>query len=1139
VGITSNAPSGGVAPGAPVIFTVTQGNNGPNNATNVVTQVYLPAALTGVQIGGANPSSTSGGVATYPSGATYDANTGAVTFPTQTIETSGSTALSYTITANAPASGVITATASVSAGTNDPVPADNVALTSVTVNQPIYGDVSTTLNGPSTATPGESIIYTVSAINNSTATASGVAQTVQLPAGLAGVVVRDANNSIITNTATTGYNSATGLVTFSSVAIGAGASISRTITLPAPDNSGSPTGGTIVPVASVSSTTFDNVLTNNSASVTTKIIPVTDFIVSLSGPATSVVGNPVTFTVSTTNNGASVGDQQTTVQLPTGLDAAGGGLVLPTGATYNGTTGVLTLPAVTAQGIGTANARTAAVTFNVPTGTVLLTPTAQVTPASGTNDANLGNNAATVTTTVTPATETVINLATTVTSNAPGNTAGAGGTQTAGQPITFTVMASNLTASTSATNVVQQLSLAAGLTGVVIDGSTPTSTVNGVSTYTGGTTYNANTGVVTFPSITLGATASSHTVLVNAPGTGPLVATAAVKGDQTDAAQANNTASTSITITPSADLVTITTGPTTTTPATPVSYSVVTTNNGPSAAAGVIPTMTLPAGATSVVLPTGASQVGSVVTFATIGTLASGQSATNTVTFTTPATASFTVSSNASTTTTESNAGNNPSSLNPTNPAQTAPPVAFSVVSKTVYSASNGTVNSPSANTAGQNFISPLASAASSGQTIAGYTVSTIPTTAQGTLYYNNNLDGVSGTFVALGVGQSLTPAQAAKLKFDPADNATTTASVGDLSFSYTATDNLGKVSNTALYTIPVGRDNSSVYTATPNKGGATQYQTNDVLAFVIDPNGAAYNGSGLVYNPSGTTTTILAAGGNSGLVNQPNSVVQSPSGSGPAASGSYPANPTNVLPAGVSLDPTTGLIYVSNRALLVNYTTVRYYQINVTTTDIYGGTNVVTAQFSIGAFPLPVELTDFTATAVKNVDAALVWHTATEKNNDHFDVERSLNGTDFVKIGQVAGQGSKTTPTAYALTDAGIGTKATTVYYRLKQVDLDGTLSYSPVRTVAFTKVATPSISLFPNPASADTKLDLTQLPTGSYQVSVLDATGRVVLSASLEAGLAHALDLNTIASGTYTVLVRGQVNGQLLNLTKRLIKE
>ncbi len=186
---------------------------------------------------------------------------------------------------------------------------------------------------------------------------------------------------------------------------------------------------------------------------------------------------------------------------------------------------------------------------------------------------------------------------------------------------------------------------------------------------------------------------------------------------------------------------------------------------------------------------------------------------------------------------------------------------------------------------------------------------------------------------------------------------------------------------------------------------------------------------------------------------------------------------------------------------------------------------------------PLPVELSEFTAKALNNADARLDWRTASEKNNDHFDVERSLNGTDFVQIGQVRGQGMSSTPTAYALTDAGIGPKAQKlVYYRLKQVDTDGTATYSPVRTVTFTKTATAaSIGLWPNPATGSTLLDLSLMPTGSYEMNVLDATGRVVLRAVREASQPQALDLSTLASGFYLV----RVSGQSLTLTKRLIKE
>jgi len=245
----------------------------------------------------------------------------------------------------------------------------------------------------------------------------------------------------------------------------------------------------------------------------------------------------------------------------------------------------------------------------------------------------------------------------------------------------------------------------------------------------------------------------------------------------------------------------------------------------------------------------------------------------------------------------------------------------------------------------------------------------------------------------------------------------------------------------------------------------------------------------------------------------------------------------TSTLPAGVGLNTATGQFTVIDRTLLQSGT----YIVQVRTTDATGGLTLQDVAINIGARPLPVSLVSFTAKAASS-DAKLNWATASEKNNDHFDVERSLNGTDFVKIGQVKGQGSTSAPTDYALTDAGIGAKASgTVYYRLQQVDTDGTATYSPVRTVAFTKglALAPAITLFPNPATTTTKLDLTQLPTGTYQVSLLDATGRVVLNTTLSAGLTHGLNLNSLASGTYTVLVHGQNGSETINLTKRLIKE
>ena len=201
------------------------------------------------------------------------------------------------------------------------------------------------------------------------------------------------------------------------------------------------------------------------------------------------------------------------------------------------------------------------------------------------------------------------------------------------------------------------------------------------------------------------------------------------------------------------------------------------------------------------------------------------------------------------------------------------------------------------------------------------------------------------------------------------------------------------------------------------------------------------------------------------------------------------------------------------------------------------GSNNTATYSIPVGNRPLPVELVSFVAKVVRAVDVQLLWRTASELNNDHFEVQRSATGQGFESIARVAGQGTNTAATTYTYTDAGIGTRATgQLYYRLRQVDRDGTSSFSPVESVRFDQVGTPAIALFPNPATAITNLDLGLLPAGTYQVRVLDAVGRQVLATTGDGGTKLPLDLHAAANGTYLVLVRS-AGGQLF--TKRLVKE
>ena len=168
-------------------------------------------------------------------------------------------------------------------------------------------------------------------------------------------------------------------------------------------------------------------------------------------------------------------------------------------------------------------------------------------------------------------------------------------------------------------------------------------------------------------------------------------------------------------------------------------------------------------------------------------------------------------------------------------------------------------------------------------------------------------------------------------------------------------------------------------------------------------------------------------------------------------------------------------------------------------------------------AAPLPVELTEFAAER-RGPAVLLTWRTASEKNSDRFEVERSPDGRRFDRVGTVPAAGISSAPRAYAFTDAALPTAASpTLYYRLRQVDTDGPASYSPVRTVAGAAGAT-GLVLFPNPAA--TTVTVAGAAPGAA-VRVFDPLGRVVLAAEADATGRAVLrwPAATLAAGVYLV--------------------
>lgn len=174
---------------------------------------------------------------------------------------------------------------------------------------------------------------------------------------------------------------------------------------------------------------------------------------------------------------------------------------------------------------------------------------------------------------------------------------------------------------------------------------------------------------------------------------------------------------------------------------------------------------------------------------------------------------------------------------------------------------------------------------------------------------------------------------------------------------------------------------------------------------------------------------------------------------------------------------------------------------------------------------PLPVELAAFTARAEGSA-ARLKWTTASEKNNAYFAVERSLDGREFSTIGRQPGQGSKASPTSYTFLDDKPVTSSArqATYYRLRQVDTDGTTSYSPVRTVQPTDQSASRFTVFPAPARAGQPLAVAGLPAGTA-VQLLDALGRRIVTGTTDAaGTAQLALPNGLAAGVYVVRAAGQ---------------
>jgi hypothetical protein len=177
---------------------------------------------------------------------------------------------------------------------------------------------------------------------------------------------------------------------------------------------------------------------------------------------------------------------------------------------------------------------------------------------------------------------------------------------------------------------------------------------------------------------------------------------------------------------------------------------------------------------------------------------------------------------------------------------------------------------------------------------------------------------------------------------------------------------------------------------------------------------------------------------------------------------------------------------------------------------------------------PLPVSLTSFSASP-RSTGVAVNWATASEQNNAGFEVQRSTNGVQFASIGKVAGAGTSQQTNTYSYLDtAPLRTKS---YYRLKQIDLDGRFTYSPVVAVDLAGGAAPTLSIYPNPIADQATAQWNAAAAGVGQWRLTTTTGQVVQKRSFTVqpgSNAQALDLRGVPAGSYVLTL--EADGQTL---------
>jgi uncharacterized repeat protein (TIGR01451 family) len=613
-----------VTPSADVSIT----KSGPANVTSGQNITYT------VTITNNGPDAAANVVVTDPDPANtaFVLNSGGCTTPYPcslgTLAIGQTITITSTYSTSASFSGNVTNTATVASTTAEPNSSNNSA--SANTNVGLAADVSVTKTGPPSVAPGQDVVYTIVVTNNGPSPATSVTVSDTTPTGLA----------FLSNS-----GACTGSYPCNVGTLAAGQSATITSTYTVPSNYASPS---IVNTATVSANEFDANTADNTSTATTTVTQQADLSISKTGPSSAGVGQNITYTITVSNLGPSSASGVTVSD------------TTPAGLTFVSNSGACTGPFPCSLGtLAAGQSATIVSTFNIPANYSGSSVVNTASVASAGTDPNTTNDSSTLTTGI-------------VASADLGITKTGPGTAVVGQPVSFTVVVTNNGTQTVPTAFVTDPT-PSGLTFVSNSGGCTTSYPCTIGPLAAGQSITIVSNYIVAPTFT-----------------GPSITnTASVSSATFDPNSANDSDSEVILFGPvSADLQVVKQGPGSGTPGGTVDFTVQVTNNGPTAAPGVVVSDPTPpgltflsnAGACNTPYPCNLGTVSPGVPVTIISTYvvsaASGTTISNTATVSSAATDSA-PANNSSTITMGVCALDNPVPISPASGATVSSPITF------------------------------------------------------------------------------------------------------------------------------------------------------------------------------------------------------------------------------------------------------------------------------------------------------------------------------------------------------------------------------------------------------------------------------------------------------------------------------